>query len=288
MENTKKCSSKKHTDINAISYCQECNIFMCNKCINHHDEVLEFHHKYNLNEQNINEIFTGICKEPKHKEELIYYCKMQNQLCCAACLSKIKDKINGQHTNCNVCSIEEIENEKKSKLKENIKYLEDCSTKIENSINKLKILFEETNKNKEELKIKVSKIFTQIRNFINEREDKILLEIDNKFDNLYFKEEIIHHCENLPSKIKKSQEKGKLIEKEWNNNKLSELLNDCINIENTIEQIKEMNESIEKFNSNKIKINFLPEKENELNEFLEKIKIFGKLEVNNERYEFLF
>ena len=187
MENTKKCSSKKHKDINAISYCQECNIFMCNKCINHHDEVLEFHHKYNLNEQNINEIFTGICKEPKHKEELIYYCKMHNQLCFAACLSKIKDKINGQHTDCNVCSIEEIENEKKSKLKENIKYLEDCSTKIENSINKLKILFEETNKNKEELKIKVSKIFTQIRNVINEREDKILLEIDNKFDDLYFK-----------------------------------------------------------------------------------------------------
>ncbi len=207
---------------------------------------------------------------------------MHNQLCCAACLSKIKDKINGQHTNCNVCSIEEIENEKKSKLKENIKYLEDCSTKIENSINKLKILFEETNKNKEELKIKVSKIFTQIRNVINDREDKILLEIDNKFDDLYFKEEIIHHCENLPSKIKKSQEKGKLIEKEWNNNKLNALLNDCINIENTMEQIKEMNESIEKCNSNKIKINFLPEKENELNEFLEKIKIFGKLEVNNE------
>ena len=40
-----------------------------------------------------------------------------------------------------------------------------------------------------------------------------------------------------------------------------------------------MNENIEKCNSNKTKINFLPEKENEINEFLEKIKIFGKLEV---------
>ena len=49
-----------------------------------------------------------------------------------------------------------------------------------------------------------------------------------------------------------------------------------------------MNQNIGKCNSNKTQINFLPEKENELNEFLEKIKIFGKLEVNNERYEFLF
>ena len=56
--------------------------------------------------------------------------------------------------------------------------------------------------------MKVSKIFTQIRNVINEREDKILLEIDNKFNDIYFKDEIIHKCENLPNKIKKSIEKG--------------------------------------------------------------------------------
>ena len=132
MKNEKKCSSKKHIDINAIYYCQECDIFMCNKCINHHDEVLDFHHKYNLNEYNFNEIFTGICKEPKHKNELDFYCKNHNKLCCVACISKIKDKGNGQHTDCNVCLIEEIKDEKKSKLKENIKYLEDCSIKIEN------------------------------------------------------------------------------------------------------------------------------------------------------------
>ena len=56
-----------------IYYCQECNIFMCNKCANHHDEVFDFHQKVNLNEQNINEIFTGICKEPKHKNELFVF-----------------------------------------------------------------------------------------------------------------------------------------------------------------------------------------------------------------------
>ena len=211
MEYNKKCSSKKHVDINAISYCQECDVFMCNKCINHHDEVLDFHHKYNLNEQDITDIFTGICKEPKHKKELNYYCKNHNQLCCVACLSKIKDEENGQHTECNVCSVKDIENEKKSKLKENIKYLEDFSVKIKNSVDEFKKLFEEIDHNKEELKLKVSKVFTQIRNAINDREDKLLLEIDEKFNKKYFKEEVIHQNENLPNKIIKSIEKGKLL-----------------------------------------------------------------------------
>ncbi len=65
---------------------------MCNKCSNHPSEILDNHHKYNLNE-NIQEIFTGICKEQIHNDKLIYYCKNHNQLCCPARLSKLKIKI---------------------------------------------------------------------------------------------------------------------------------------------------------------------------------------------------
>ena len=158
MEKQKKCSSKKHEDINAIYYCLECNLYMCNKCITHHSELFENHHKYNL-DKNIQEIFTGICKESNHRKELDFFCKTHNQLCCAACLSKIKEKGNGQHTDCNVCLIEEIKDEKINKLKENIKYLEDFSNKIENSINELKKIIEKINENKEELKMKITKTF---------------------------------------------------------------------------------------------------------------------------------
>ena len=82
MDNQKKCSAKKHSDINAISYFMECNIYMCNKCINLHSELHENHHNYNL-DKNIQEIFTGICKEEKHKQELEFYCKTHSKLCCA-------------------------------------------------------------------------------------------------------------------------------------------------------------------------------------------------------------
>ena len=282
MENNKKCSSKKHQDINAVSYCIECDIFMCNKCLNHHNEILDHHHKYNLNE-NINEIFTGICKEKGHKDKLDFYCKSHNQLCCVACLSKVKKKGIGQHTDCNACLIEEIKDEKKIKLKENIKILEDFSKKIENSINELKKIFEDINKNKEELKLKIAKTFTQIRNIINDREDQLLLEVDNTFDNIYFNEEIIRQGKNLPNEIKISLDKGKLIEKEWDNiNKLCSIINDCINIEKSISNIREINNNIEKCNIDKLKIIFLPEEKDAIKEFLEKIKIFKiKVEKDN-------
>ena len=166
MNVTKKCSLKKHENIDAISYCIECKVFMCNKCLNYHNEFLENHHKYNLNEK-FEEIFTGLCKEENHKNELEYFCKNHNKLCCLACISKIKEKGKGQHSDCEICSIEKIKDEKKNKLNENIKNLEELSNSIDNSIKELKKIFEKVNNNKEELKMQLLKKFTQIRNNLN-------------------------------------------------------------------------------------------------------------------------
>ena len=116
MEIGKKCSNKNHLDINAINYCIECNVYLCNKCSNYHSDLFGNHHKYAL-DKNIDEIFTGICKEPNHRNELQFYCKQHNKLCCVSCISKIKGKGNGQHTDCNVCFIEDIKDDIKSKLK---------------------------------------------------------------------------------------------------------------------------------------------------------------------------
>ena len=116
-----------------------------------------------------------------------------------------------------------------------------------------------------------------------------MADIDEKFGDKYFKEEIVYQSKDLPNKIKKSIEKGKLIEKEWNNNKLNILINDCINIENNINNIKDMEENIKKSNLNKNKI-FLQKNENEINEIKEKIKKFGNIEVvqEGETFDFQF
>ena len=281
MENKiEKCSYKEHKEVNAISYCQECNIYMCNKCSNLHQQLFYNHHTNNL-DKNINEIFINICKENNHQIKLQYYCKDHNILCCSACIAKIEGEGNGQHKDCNVCFIKNIKNEKKNNLNKNIKYLEDLSNKLDDSIKELKIIFEKISKNKEELKLKIQKIFTNIRNILNEREDEILLEVDNKYNDIFCNEEIIKESEKLPNKIKLSLEKGKLINNEWNdNNKLNSIINDCINIENNIKNINLINLNINKIKlNNNIKFKFTPENE-DLDKFIQNIKKFGNINNN--------
>ena len=207
-----------------------------------------------------------------------------------AYICKIKKEGYNQHKDCEVCEIKDIENEKKSELKEKLKCLEDLSQKLQKSINELNELFEKFKENKESLKINIQKKFTKIRNCLNDREDEILLEIDNQYEKIYCNDDIIKESEKLPNKTKILLEKGKTIDKEWNNNKLISLINDCINIENNIKEINNINEKIKKCNYNQnIKIKFNPEEENEINKFLEKIKSFGNIRnisIDNNIYRF--
>ena len=197
---TIKCSHIEHGENEAISFCQECKINMCNKCENLHSELFKKHHKYPL-DKDVKEIFTGFCQEENHFKELKYFCKNHNKLCCVACIGKIQDNENGQHKDCDICIIKDIKNEKKIILNENIKFLQDISNNIKKSIKELKQIYEKINENKESLKINIQKLFTKIRNQINDREDKLLSEIDKKYEDLYIKEDLIKKSEKLPIEI---------------------------------------------------------------------------------------
>ena len=278
MDIQKKCSFEEHKEIEAITTCPECKIYMCNKCENLHSSLFKNHHPYHLNKED--EIFTGFCKEKNHTMKLEYFCKDHNQLCCAACIAKINEKGDGQHKDCEICGLEKIKDEKKNKLKENIKCLEDLDNKFNENMKELKDIFQNIEKDKEDLKLKVQNVFTKIRKILNEREDKLLGEIDNLYNTKYFNEDIIKKGEKLPKQIKSSIEKGKLIDKEWDNNNLYSYINDCINIENNIKNINIIKENINRYKTNnKIKIEFSP-KEDSLNNFLETLNSFGKIYLN--------
>ena len=279
----KFCSFPGHLKNEAILFCQDCKQFRCNKCEKTFSEICKDHNKYKLN-NNQKDIFIGFCLEKYHLGELKYFCKEHNQLCCAFCITKLKDDENGQHSNCEICFIKDIEEEKRNNLKENIKKLETMSNNLKEKINELKNIFEKMNEHKENLKLKIQKTFTNIRNEINIREDELLNEVDKKFDENYFKENIIRKSEKSPDKIKISLEKGKITDNEWNNNKLNSSINDCIIIENYLKDLDLIEKEIKKGNiKNNLKIKFSPE-ENEIKYFIEKIKNFGNVYLN----EFIF
>ena len=137
----KKCFSKEHEEADATYYCSECKIYICKKCEVIHSKLFQKHNKYNL-DVNISDIYTGFCKEENHFDKLEYFCKSHNKLCCCGCIAKLKRKGKGQHTDCDICVIEDIKEEKQNKLKDNLAQLKDFSKDIENSINELKNILE--------------------------------------------------------------------------------------------------------------------------------------------------
>ena len=132
----------------------------------------------------------------------------------------------------------------------------------------------------------VQKIFTRLRTVINEREDELLNEIDKIFNDKFFDENSLKEEEKLPGKIKSSMEKVKEMDKELEEINLNKYINNCIIIENDIEKINLINKQINKYIENEgKKVQFFPD-ENGINNMLEKIRSFGKIEYINGFFQF--
>ena len=290
-DNDIKCSSINHKENDAILLCQDCKIYMCKKCESFHSGLFQKHTQFDLKSfKGENELFTGLCMEKNHLIEFKFFCKSHNKLCCSECITKIKGDEYGQHTDCSICPIKDIKDEKYNKLKENIKLLEDLSTNIKDLIKEIKLIIEKVEDDKEQLKLEIQKMFTKLRNLINNKEDEILLQIDKKYEELYFDKDYILELEKLPDKINKSLKKGKIIEKDIEKYKLSSFVFDCLNIENNIININEINENIKKFKSIQNKKYFVPNNQafQQMMEFINNLKfIYSYVEseiINIEKF----
>ena len=264
---------------------------MCNKCESFHSKLFKNHNKIALDKnKDISEIFTGFCKEKNHLDKLDYFCKTHNVLCCSGCISKIKLKDKGQHCDCEICTLEDIKENKEKILKENILNLEKLSKEVDKLINEMKNIFEQINKNKEELKLNIQKIFTRIRNAINEREDEILSKVNQLFDNIYMKENEMNEIDKYPNKVKDLLKQGKKEIEKWNNNKndksLSSFVNNCINIEKSVLSINNTERNLINCKTKLSSvIKFSPSEENELNEFISDLSSFGKVFKENKNIQ---
>ena len=145
-------------------------------------------------------------------------------------------------------------------MSNNIKSLEKLYDLFQALLNDLKKAIQEIDDRKEEVKKDILQIFTGIRDELNKREDQLLKEVDQIYENKFNSKNIdnIIKDKKFSEKIKIYIDKGKIAEKDWNkiNNKAI-LINDCINIENTIDKINNMNISIEKYKIQDKKLNFV-------------------------------
>ena len=272
-----KCTSKEDQNIDAISYCGECKIYMCVNCEKFHSKLLSSHKIFPLNKQN-EDIFTGFCKEPGHSNKLKFFCKTHNTLCCAVCTSKIGKEGIGLHKDCDVCFIEDIKTEKVKINKSNIKYLEEISKSFQEDFENLKLLSERTINNKEDLKLKIQNVFTKIKKELSLREEELLSEVDSFFNNACFDQKILEKGEELPNKINFSLEKSYSLNIKDENS--ASFINECINIENNVKDINRTIENIKIFKSGSCKIiQFIYDEQ--LNTIIKNIKSLGKITFND-------
>ena len=285
IKNNQKCSLEKHKNLDAKSYCPNCKIYMCGNCEKYHLELFTNHTQFSLDKGE--EIFTGLCKENNHNLELEYYCKNHNVLCCLKCISKIKQKGNGGHHDCEIYFAEDFEKEKKTKLNDNINILEGLFENLGESIRNIKMLTEKMNDKKEELKTYISKKFTNLRNALNEKEDKLLQQIDKIYnfgDFSILNDYKIKEIERLEVNSKKLISKIKTNNYNWKNNKLNSLINDCLYVENNIKKINdviELNQEMKKYNPFPFNICKFSS-EQDIDKLFEKIKNFGTIEEEDE------
>ena len=283
----KKCYNKAHANKKAVKCCLGCNKYLCELCAENHFKCDRKHELYSLDsEQNLN--FTGTCNEKNHPNKLDYYCSTHNNLCCAACLCKIKEKGDGQHNECNACYIGEIKDEKKKLLSNNINTLKDLSQKSKKWLKEIKKIYDKTKPKKDEIKGNIVNTFDNLISILDKRKKELVKELDNLYDKLIFSEEFMKTYKKLPSKIDNNLKKGKNVIEKWEedekNGKLNMLINDCINIEKSIEKFHQINEKIKSLNS-RIDFQFCLE-DTDLETLSEKLKNLGKVVYND--YKFIF
>ena len=218
-------------------------------------------------------------KPTKIEPNKIKFCKTHNRIY----YIDSEEENDEYHIDCDTCLIKNIEEEKRKLLKEHIRTLEYLLKESKYLSEKFHEVIDEIYEKKEEVKLQLQKVFTRLRNAINDREDQILLEIDQTFEDLYLNKDIIDENRKFPNKINKLLEKGKSIDNKWTDDNIDTSINDCLNLDNNIKEINTIKDNISKFNDtkiNNIKIKFIPG-ENDINYFVENIMKFGIISYND-------
>ena len=138
------------------------------------------------------------------------------------------------------------------------------------------------NEEKERIKIKIQKIFTEIGNAVDDREDELFVEIDKRFDEICFNESIINDNKILENEMKEYLKKIRNDELNFNDTEINKFNNELDLLKNKSEimekKIKELSILRNKGNI-KINIEFKPGPGG-VDSILKKIRNCGDIYIN--------
>ena len=190
-----------HDDVNACSYCLDCNDYLCTKCTKLHGvSKLSLGHKI-LNQNEMPKkwlLYINICA--KHGEMFKHYCQSHGEICCSCCVTAIHDK----------CQI---------------KLLKAVASDFGNS-SEYKLLRENLERFSEELD-QLQKSLDEAISSSKENYSQVISDIQS------FRTQINDRLDILEKDIKESIEK----EKSYSEAKLNSLCTGCINIQGELDKL---------------------------------------------------
>ena len=170
------CSNSGHSSTPAKVYCLVCSLFFCEECETHHTFMFPSHASSVCTDlESFREVQGGKCG--CHPDYMLdYLCRTHDVLCCAKC----KLNQDGLHTKCNVVPIDKDTCSGGTKISGLLqdRIYEIKIDKLER-LKKKQNLLEERVTNTREI---ISNTFKEIRGILNERERKMLAELDRAFE----------------------------------------------------------------------------------------------------------
>ena len=174
----KPCSNPAHSTASAVLYCVACSKFFCRECAGHHSVVFPEHASSTHTDlQTLHSLFTGKCHA--HPDGMLdYLCTQHNVLCCSKC-KLTKDDV---HAHCNVIPIDA---RMCDELPGVVAALSELVRRVKGP--KLEALEEKQaalDAHVEATKMAVTTAFKKIRNALNEREKRLMEELEEARDKL--------------------------------------------------------------------------------------------------------
>lgn len=230
--------------------------------------------------------FTGTCKIEGHSNNpLKFLCKTHNVLCCGLCICPKKLNNYGQHNGCEICSLEEEEEEMKSSISKSVKSLEHFSKKSDSSIRRLRELIKLINENKNKIKEEIKKTFESIRKELTKRENELVREVDQKYAEMFINDSYLSKMETLKSKIEPNMKKARITGKYWNKDNLAEMIFNCLAVENNIKSMESISSRLDKIKDEDVTFGLCSKTlYNQLIDIIRKLEVASYKKIFNFRF----
>ncbi len=224
----------------AINHCTSCEIFMCKKCSEPHDNWFKDHDVLSVQELSNPERQAKIKSKlycMKHKDEVLkYYCETCKELCCIDCMV-----LNHQKQNHSCVAVSELAEKQRETLQSSCTTLDEKLSEGKEALNNICDVMKSLEKNsktaKDQIKEQKENILKIVTEKLDEKAEKMNEEVDEVYGELH--SELSKQHDEIKDYFDKVQASVSLPRNLLKRGSIEEILSSQKLIDEKIEQLRD-------------------------------------------------